>query len=158
MSEKVESLAASEGRLFVLLEVRGESFILPSDQVRAVTPVGRITRIFHAPRGIRGVANWRGKVLTLYDLGEGLGLPGEAVLGSYAVVLAPEDGDLDVAILAEQVREVRAIPEELLESFPSRGGLYHGVIDLEGQPVMVLDPKHLLQRLTMVVLSPAFSE
>lgn len=158
MNERVESLAASEGRLFVLLKVRGESFALPSDQVRGVTRVGRVTRIFHAPRGFRGVANWRGKVLTLYDLGEGLGLPGERTPMPFAVVLSVEDANVDVAILADHVTEVRAIPEELLESFASRGDLNRGVIDLDGQPVMVLDSRLLLRRLAMGVLSPALSE
>jgi purine-binding chemotaxis protein CheW len=153
MHERVESLAASAGRLFVLLQVRGEPFALPSEQVRAVSPLGRITRIPHAPREIRGVTNWRGRVLTLYDLGEALGLAGNTGLASYAVVLAPEKEDVDVGIIAEQVREVRAIPDEVLEPLSSTRGLCHGIIDLEGLPVMVLDPKTLLDRLTMAVLS-----
>jgi len=153
MHERVESLAASEGRLFVLLQVRGEPFALPSEQVRAVSPVGRITRIPHAPREVRGVTNWRGKVLTLYDLGEALGLEGKPGLASYTVVLAPEKEDFDVGVMAEQVQEVRAIPDEALEPLSSTRGLCHGVIDLEGLPVMVLDPKTLLDRLAMAVLS-----
>lgn len=153
--KKVESLADSEGRIFVLLQVRGKRFALSSAQARAVTPVGRITRIPHTPREVRGVANWRGRVITLYDLGETLGLPGETPLASYAVVLAPQDADLDVAILAEQVKEVRAIPEDLLQSLSPAGGLYHGVIELEGKPVMILDPKAILQRLAMAVFSPS---
>lgn len=157
MDEKVESLAASEWRLFVVLQVRGERFAIPSGQVRAVTPVGRLTRIFHAPREIKGVMNWRGKVLTLYDLGEDLRLPGKAAATPYALVLAPEDGEVDVAILAEQVREIRAIPKELLELLSSSRGLYQGVIDLEGVPVMILDPKTLLHRLAVAVLSASSS-
>ncbi|MFQ5847614.1 MAG: chemotaxis protein CheW [Candidatus Methylomirabilales bacterium] len=155
MDERVESLAAPEGRLFVLLQVRGEPFALPSGHVRAVTPVGRITRVLRTPRNVRGVANWRGKVLTLYDLGEDLGLPGRPAPAPYAVVLAPKDEDYDVGILAEQVREVRAIPEDLLESLSSGGSLFHGVIHLDGIPVMILDPKPLLHRLAMAVLSDA---
>lgn len=155
MDNTAESLAASEGQIFVLLQVREKPFALPSEQVRAVTSVGRVTRIPHAPREVRGVTNWRGRVLTLYDLGEVLGLPGEPALASYAVVLAPEGAGLDVAIMAEQVREVRAIPEDLLQSLSPGGGLYHGVIDLGGHPVMILDPKALLHRLAMAVLSPS---
>src|SRR3989304_5087337 len=98
MHERVESLAASEGRLFVLLQVRGEPFALPSAQVRAVSPVGRITRIPHAPREVGGVTNWRGKVLTLYDLGEALGLPGKSGLAPYTVVLALGNGGYDVGV------------------------------------------------------------
>jgi purine-binding chemotaxis protein CheW len=153
MHERVESLAASEGRLFVLLQVRGEPFALPSEQVRAVSPVGRITRIPHAPREIRGVTNWRGKVLTLYDLGEALGLVGKPGLPCFTVVLAPETEDVDVGVMAEHVREVRAISDEVLKPLSSTRGLCHGIIDLEGLPVMVLDPKTLLDRLTMAVLS-----
>ena len=97
--------------------------------------------------------NWRGKVLTLYDLGEALGLPGKPGLAPYAVVLAREKEDVDVGVMAEQVREVRAIPDEALEPLSSARGLCHGIIDLEGLPVMVLDPKTLLNRLAMAVLS-----
>ena len=154
-NRNVESLADSEGRTFVLLQVRGKRFALSSAQARAVTPIGRITRIPHTPREVRGVANWRGRVITLYDLGETLGLPGETPFASYAVVLAPDDMDLDVAILAEQVKEVRAIPEDLLQSLSPADGLYHGVIELEGKPVMILDPKAVLQRLAMAVFSPS---
>lgn len=155
MDEKVESLAAVEGRIFLLLQVRGKPFALPSEQVRAVTRVGRITRIPHTPREVRGVANWRGRVITLYDLGEALGLPGETLLTSYGVVLAPEDADLDVAILAERLREIRAIPEDLLQSLSPGDGLYDGIIELDGKPVMVLDPTALLHRLAMAVFSPS---
>jgi len=153
MHDRIESLAASEGRLFVLLQVRGEPFALPSAQVRAVSPVGRITRIPHAPREIRGVTNWRGKVLTLYDVGEALGIAGKSGVAPYTVVLAPEKEDFDVGVLAEHVREIRAIPDEVLEPLSSTRGLCHGIIDLEGLPVMVLDPKTLLDRLAMAVLS-----
>lgn len=155
MNNKVESLAAAEGRIFVLLQVRGKPFALPSEQARAVTPVGRITRIPHAPREVRGVANWRGRVITLYDLGEALGLPGKTPLASYAVILASDEADLDVAILAEQVKEVRAIPDEILQSLSPAAGLYAGVIDLDGKPVMVLDLKTLLQRFMMAVFAPS---
>lgn len=155
MDEKVESLAAVEGRIFLLLQVRGKPFALPSEQVRAVTRVGRITRIPHTPREVRGVTNWRGRVITLYDLGEALGLPGETLLAPYGVVLAPEYADLDVAILAERLREVRAIPEDLLQSLSPGDGLYHGVIEMDGRPVMVLDPTALLRRLSMAAFSPS---
>ena len=155
MDEKVESLAAVEGRIFLLLQVRGKPFALPSEQVRAVTRVGRITRIPHTPREVRGVANWRGRVITLYDLGEALGLPGETLLAPYGVVLAPEDADLDVAILAERLREVRAIPENLLQSLSPGDRLYDGVIEMDGRPVMVLDPTALLRRLAMAAFSPS---
>lgn len=155
MDNKIESLAASEGQIFVLLQVRGKPFALPSEQARAVTRVGRVTRIPFAPREVRGVANWRGRVITLYDLGEALGLSGKTPLASYAVILAPEDADLDVAILAEQVKEVRAIPEELLQSLSPSGGLYDGVIELGGKPVMILDPKTLLHRFTMAFFAPS---
>lgn len=155
MDEKVESLAAVEGRIFLLLQVRGKPFALPSEQVRAVTRVGRITRIPHTPREVRGVTNWRGRVITLYDLGEALGLPSETLLAPYGVVLAPEDADLDVAILAERLREVRAIPEDLLQSLSPGDGLYDGVIEMDGRPVMVLDPTALLRRLAMAAFSPS---
>ncbi len=153
MDEKVESLAAVGGRIFLLLHVRGKPFAIPSEQVRAVTRVGRITRIPHTPREIRGVANWRGRVITLYDLGEALGLPGETLLTPYWVVLAPENVDLDVAILAERLREVRAIPEDLLQALSPGDGLYDGVIEMDGRPVMVLDPTALLRRLAMTAFS-----
>lgn len=153
MDEKVESLAAVGGRIFLLLHVRGKLFAIPSEQVRAVTRVGRITRIPHTPREIRGVANWRGRVITLYDLGEALGLPGETLLTPYWVVLAPENVDLDVAILAERLREVRAIPEDLLQALSPGDRLYDGVIEMDGRPVMVLDPTALLRRLSMTAFS-----
>ncbi|MFQ5657875.1 MAG: chemotaxis protein CheW [Candidatus Methylomirabilales bacterium] len=146
-------MATSGERLFVLLQIRGELFALPAEQVRAVTPVGKITRIPYAPREVRGAASWRGKVLTLCDLGESLGLPGHASDGPYAIVLDPLDRDFDVGILAEEVRGIRAIPEDLLSSLRSNGRRSHGVIDLDDLPVMVLDPTPLIDRLETAVLS-----
>ncbi|MFQ5882438.1 MAG: chemotaxis protein CheW [Candidatus Methylomirabilales bacterium] len=150
----MESIAASGGPLFVLLKVRGDIFALPLDQVRAITPVDRITRIPHAPREVRGVADWRGKVLTLYDLGECLALQGHPAPVTYAVVLSAEDWDLGVGILAEEVREIRAIPQTILESLSSSGGPCHGVINLDGLPVMILDLEPLLHHLATAVLPP----
>jgi len=56
------------------VRVGGAEFGLPADRVREVLRPPRLTRVPFAPAGVRGVAQVRGTVLAVVDLGDRLGV------------------------------------------------------------------------------------
>jgi purine-binding chemotaxis protein CheW len=126
-------------RPFVLFRVRGQWFALPLVQVQAIASPGRITRVPNAPRGVKGVVDWRGKVWTLYDLGECLDLPDPPTHALYMILLGFKRSDMEVGFVAEEVREVREIPLSSLETVADREGSSQGGVTLEELQVRVLD-------------------
>lgn len=101
---------------FLLVRIRGEWFAIPLLEVQAVVPIGRITRVPHAPRGVKGIVDWQGKVWTLYDLGEWFDLPGPLTSTPYMILLELKRLDMEVGFIAEEVREVREITPASLET------------------------------------------
>jgi len=151
--EAVPTIAAKP---FVLFRVRGQWFAIPLVQVQAIAPPGRITRVPNAPRGVRGVVDWRGKVWALYDLGECLGLPGQPTGVSYMILLGLKRSDMEVGFIAEEVREIREIIPPSLEAVADREESCQGGITLEGLQVVVLDGERFFTDLSAAI-SPIVS-
>jgi len=64
-----------ESDAFVNFRLGGEGFGIPLAQVREIAPVGRIAEVPLAPASIRGLANLRGRVVTLIDVSRLFSLP-----------------------------------------------------------------------------------
>ncbi len=52
----------------VSFKMGGEGFGIPLDQVREIAAIARIAPVPMAPRAIKGIAAWRGRVVTLIDV------------------------------------------------------------------------------------------
>ncbi len=143
-------------RSFVLFRVRGEWFAIPLVQVQAIAPPGRITRVPNAPRGVKGVVDWRGKIWTLYDLGECLGLPGPTPHVPCMILLGLKRSGMEVGFIAEEVREVREMAPPSPEMVDDRGGSCQEGIPLEDLQVRVLDAERFFAHPSTSV-SPAIS-
>jgi len=68
------------------VRVGGAEFGLPADRVREVLRPPRLTRVPFPPAGVRGVAQVRGTVLAVVDLGARLGVGPVAPPGRLVVV------------------------------------------------------------------------
>lgn len=130
----------------ILLRAAGGWHALELAAVREISPIGRITRVPNAPPEVRGITTWHGKVLVLYDLAQRHGthastLPAER----FAVVLDVTIPNLDVALLAEEVAEIRTVPRSQIApgtTGDGEGGPREGVkavTELDGVPVGILD-------------------
>jgi chemotaxis signal transduction protein len=94
-----------------------------------------------------GVLGWRGKAVAVVDLaaallGAGALQPGEAA----SRTIIAEAADCSLALPAEAVREVREVGEYRLEPLhAARLRCVAGEVELEGQPVPVLDLDALVE-------------
>lgn len=135
-----------ERERLVLLRASGEWYAIELAAVREISPVERLTRIPNAPPEVRGISTWRGRVLVLYDLSRCLGTPANAVPAErFAVVLDLSIPELDAALLAEEVAEIRPVPLSQIDMTPtldgerSRGGRVKGWADVDGVQVSILN-------------------
>jgi purine-binding chemotaxis protein CheW len=110
-----------------------------------VAEVGRtpgVTRVPGTPSWVRGVTNWRGRILGVLDLCELLGLP-PVDAGDGRLVVLSRNGSM-AGVVAERVDGVMDIDTEALEpallTLPAEAGaLLAGQLTDEHGPVGVID-------------------
>ncbi|MET0403264.1 MAG: chemotaxis protein CheW [Cystobacter sp.] len=125
----------------VIFRVEKERYGLPLIAVKeVVVPPERFTRVPRAPRAVTGVMNLRGRVVTVVELRQLLGLPeGPSPNGR---VLLLERGRRDLGLLVTDVEGIEAV--ERVSAAPGKTvPAVRGVARLKGLAVTVLDPEGL---------------
>src|SRR5688572_23276034 len=84
------------------ITVRGENYLLPGDAMSAVYEDVRIVPIPNAPSYVQGIANIRGHIILIADLGQILDIPGSMLVHEHVSVVVLHS-DLDVAFLVESI-------------------------------------------------------
>lgn len=153
LGDEQEGLPAQEVGRLILFSVGGEWFALPIEEVKEIHPLGRITRVPNAPRGVLGITNLRGKVLTLCDLQACRGAPvGPKGEGAQVIVL-DLDPELDVGIVVDGIGSIRAVPSEGLEApFSSQSSStapLKGIVHVEEEAAGLLDLKRLFAQVIL---------
>jgi purine-binding chemotaxis protein CheW len=117
------SMAALAGK-YMTFRVNGEEYGLEILKVRELIGLLEITRVPHAPHGVRGVVNLRGKIIPVVDLRTHLGLGNENAVARPVIIVAQlqrEGGPVTTGVLVDQVLEVRNIAASQIEPPPSFG-------------------------------------
>lgn len=124
-----------------MFRVEKERYALPLSAVReVVVPPARFSRVPRAPQALRGVMNLRGRVVTVVELRQLLGLA-EGAFALERVVLL-DRGRRDLGLLVTDVDGIESI--EKVGSAPGRvQSAVRGVARLKGLTVTVLDPEGL---------------
>ncbi|WP_224247018.1 chemotaxis protein CheW [Hyalangium gracile] len=125
----------------VIFRVEKERYGLPLSSVReVVVPPERFTRVPRAPAAISGVMNLRGRVVTVVEMRQLLGLPGQSPPSR---VLLLDRGRRDLGFLVTDVDGIEAL-ERVSTAAPGKAVLaVRGVARLKGLGVTVLDPEGL---------------
>ena len=120
-------------------------------ELSAVAEVGRVptlTRIPGAPEWLRGVANWRGRLLPVLDLRTLLGAQATPLGPSARLVVLALDG-VSAGVLVDAVEGTGALDggvEEFPAALADRGSLLlAGQVPAEDGPVAVLDTRAVLR-------------
>lgn len=126
----------------VVVRLGGGRFALPMEVVAEVGRTPGLTRVPGTPSWVRGVGNWRGRILAVLDLRDLLGVPPADVPEEGLVVLTR--GGSMVGVVAERVDGVIEIDPDALEptllTLPAEAGaLLEGQITDETGPVGVVD-------------------
>jgi len=136
----------SDVRIFVIFRLGDEECGLPIEQVREIQTKGRLSRIPGAPPHVEGVMNLRGRVITVINLPELLGIDEKGKLERVIVV---EIGGHTLGYLVHEVMEILRIPEEAIEPaekivLGSSVSLLAGIARLGERLILLLDFERLL--------------
>ncbi len=147
-SSPAEPQAAAQ---FLVFTLRGEEYALPLTDIREIVAVPETTPVPNMPPAVRGVANLRGRVVTVIDLAAHLALP--ASEETQPLIIVAEKGNELFGLLAHEAREVLRIEPseqqetpETLRSHPGAHAL-KGVIVHKGATerlILSLDLPHIL--------------
>ena len=116
-------LASLAGK-YMTFRVGGEEYGLEILKVRELIGLLEITRVPHAPHGVRGVVNLRGKIIPVVDLRTHLGISADSAVARPVIIVAQlqtASGPVTTGVLVDQVLEVRNIAASQIEPPPSFG-------------------------------------
>ena len=116
-------LASLAGK-YMTFRVGGEEYGLEILKVRELIGLLEITRVPHAPHGVRGVVNLRGKIIPVVDLRTHLGISNDSAVARPVIIVAQlqtASGPVTTGVLVDQVLEVRNIASSQIEPPPSFG-------------------------------------
>jgi purine-binding chemotaxis protein CheW len=128
---------------YVTATIGGQLFGLPIQQVQDVFMPERLTRVPLAPPEIAGVLNLRGRIVTLIDMRDRLGLQPRTDEGQ-AMAIGVEAGGESYGLLIDSVGEVLKLDDAGREPNPINldprlARVSAGIHRLEGQLLMLVD-------------------
>ncbi|MEO5725526.1 MAG: chemotaxis protein CheW [Byssovorax sp.] len=129
----------------LVLRVGGERYTLPSDAVRAVAALARLSPLPHAPPSVAGLTARGGVILPVFHLRAVLGLALTA-LPEYGRIVLLGEGSGQLALIVDAVEGTSRVDVAALRPAPPTltavaGALIRGV---DGDGVPLLDPEALL--------------
>jgi len=117
-SEPESDRVADAGRLYVFFQAGGQEYGMPAGDVKEVRRLTRMTPVPYAPERIAGVANVRGRILTVVGAQAALELGGEKERTTHLIVMEKAGAELGIAV-PKVTRVVRISPEG------TKQGMYH---------------------------------
>ena len=114
-----------------------------------VIRVSEITRVHNAEDYILGIINLRGKIVTVIDLSDKLGL-GESTQSEASKIIIVEWKDEHLGLLIDSISDVIDIEKKSLTSAPAamhgtRGGFIDSVYQNDQQLIAILNLKAVLE-------------
>jgi purine-binding chemotaxis protein CheW len=146
------STETATGRIkeYVTATIGGQLFGLPIQRVQDVFTPERVTRVPLAPPEIAGVLNLRGRIITLIDMRDRLGLERrDSDRGAPAMAIGVESGGESYGLLIDAVGEVLKLDDAGREANPINldprlARVSAGIHRLDGQLLMLVDVDRVL--------------
>ncbi|HEX5759894.1 MAG TPA: chemotaxis protein CheW [Thermoanaerobaculia bacterium] len=140
--------AAEDPETWVAVALAGEVYALPVSHVQEILRVDRVTRVPKAPRPVRGITNFRGRVLVVLDTRLRLGLKRAETDGASRILVVQARGR-SIGLLVDAVQQVvRLLPSQVqpppAEVMTERSAYVTGVYRLGPTLLVLLDPERLL--------------
>lgn len=143
--------------LFLVAQIAGRPVAIAGAQVDSVVDLGDIIAVPGAERAVRGLTALRSRVVTVIDTGVALGLapmPDEI----RRAVITRFDGH-DYAVLVDSLEDIVPLAHQPIENgLALRGGwaaAADGLVERDGEPVLVLDLSRIIPGVAPVVERPA---
>ena len=135
--------AGSEEGLYLIFRLATEEFALPVSKVREILRLPELTSIPQVPDYVAGVANIRGKLVTVFDLRQKLGLPVRDGKTRGRLIIAEDHAGL-LGLIVDSIREARKIKVSEIEPVGSEASeavdtsYLRGIVKLEGNRMVLL--------------------
>jgi len=125
-----------------------ERYALPTSKVREIARPTRITPVPGTPAELPGIVSHHGTLLPVVDARPLLGLAFEPATRTSRLI-ALQCGDIELALVADEVFDLIALPLSAFEALPSgldlaRAQLLAGIAVLDEQPLALLDLNALI--------------
>ena len=140
---------------FMAFGLAGEEYAVPVLAVREIVALRELTRVPRAEDYLLGVANLRGRVIPVVDLGLRLGTHAVERTDHTVIIVVQADRGRErvmVGLVVDEVREVLTLREHQMESTPSLGAAeseafgVSGLARLGERVAFLLDVDRLLSR------------
>lgn len=132
--------------LHLIAHLAGRTVAIASEQVESVVDIGEIVPVPRADAVVRGLAALRSRVVTVIDTPVALGLPPSGPAATRAVIVR-RDGH-HYALLVDALDDVAPFAlQPLVNGMPLAAAwraVARGLIDREGEPILVIDLLALL--------------
>ena len=147
-SSTAKDIAAPATLDVLLLQLAGELYSIPSASVREVVRYRAYTPVPGSPPSLPGILSQRGTILPVVELRSLLGLTIAPITRAARLVIVAHQ-DIDMALLAEAVLDLAALPADALQPLPAaldpaRARFLRGIAHHDLQPVMLLDLGELI--------------
>lgn len=152
--------AAVDAREFLVFEVAGQKYGLPTEDVRELVRAVAITPLPSAPRAIEGVVNVRGRVLPVLDVRARFSLPARALDPADHFIVAVA-GSRGVILRVDRATHLAMIDEACIqapETLAPHAGYVAGVAKVDGGMVLIHDLATFLSAAEGAALDQALSE
>ena len=143
LSQAVESTeAAADGLQVLACQLGGERYAIETRYILEAFPLTRVTPVPGARPTLKGVANLRGTLLPVFDLGQVLGL--EQTISDLVRIVVLGRGGPELGVLVDQVDEPMVLPRETLHDAPLETAGDSLVLGMTEDTLVVLDGAELL--------------
>ena len=134
---------------YILFELAGATYGIPSDDVQHVEMLEHITRVPNTSAAVDGVVFSRGNVVPALNLRARFGLPREAATLRTRLIFL-KVGERLVALVVDAAREFRTIPRNAVRAMDDtlhgiQGNYVLGVATVKDRLVLLLDVAAILR-------------
>ncbi len=143
-------MTASETSTLISTFFLGETvWGLDTLDAQEVIRVSEITKVHNADSYIIGIINLRGKIVTVIDLSNKLGLGGSTISDASKIIIVEWKGEY-IGLLIDSISDVIDIEKKYLTSAPAamhgtRGGYIDSVYQSGQQLIAILNIKSVLE-------------
>lgn len=128
-------------RLYLLFQVGKETLALPAEKVKEILRVPTMVKIPQAPPHVKGVANVRGKMVTLIDLHHQLEILPIPITSSQRMIII-EVENRDIGFIVDRMIQTRRFPAETIQSMHEWGSWIK--LD-QNRVIMLCEPDALVE-------------
>jgi len=143
------SIVGGEGENYVLFELAGATYALPSRQIVQLDMVQTPTPVPNAPAFVDGVVSVRGHVIPAVNLRARFGFPRVAHDLRSRIVIVREHART-VGLIVDSAREFATIASESIKPLPegiggTSGRYLHGIAEQGERLLLIVDVHELLE-------------